>query len=171
MGEVDAIVSMTSAAIRVVTICQSYGLPALLNLEKYGVKLMDGHKLENADGQEIVQGEWVTISSRNRCIYKGTARFKPARLIRYMREEHVELETDEVEAFDQMAQAYRQYNELISNLKLNQILSLTEIIRLVVLEFRGETEKAKNLVNSWFDHNSDLYVEGVFQSDMGDHLK
>ncbi len=171
MGEVDAIASMTSAAIHVVTICQSYGLPALLNLEKYGVKFSGDHRLENADGQEIVQGDWVTISSRNRCIYKGTARFKPARLIRYMRGEHVELEIDEVEAFDQMAQAYRQYNELISNLKLNQILSLTEIIRLVVLEFRGETEKAKNLVNSWFDHNSDLYVDGVFQSDMGDHLK
>jgi hypothetical protein len=171
MGEVDAIVSMTSAAIHVVTICQSYGLPALLNLEKYGVEFMDEHKLENADGQEIVQGDWVTISSRNRCIYKGTARFKPARLIRHMRGEHVELEIDEVEAFDQMAQAYRQYNELISNLKLNQILSLTEIIRLVVLEFRGETEKAKDLVNSWFDHNSNLYVEGVFQSGMGDHLK
>jgi hypothetical protein len=171
MGEVDAIASMTSAAIHVVTICQSYGLPALLNLEKYGVKLIDGHRLENADGQKIVQGDWVTVSSRNRCIYKGTARFKPARLIRYMRAEQVELEIDEVEAFEQMAQAYRQYNELISNLKLNQILSLTEIIRLVVLEFRGETEKAKNLVNSWFDHNSSLYVDGVFQSDMGDHLK
>ena len=171
MGEVDAIVSMTSAAIHVVTICQSYGLPALLNLKKYGAKFSEDGRLINADGQEIVQGDWVTISSRNRCIYKGTARFKPARLIRYMRGEHVELESNEFEAFDQMAQAYRQYNELISNLKLNQILSLTEIIRLVVLEFRGETEKAIDLVNSWFDHNSSLYVDGVFQSDMGDHLK
>lgn len=171
MGEVDAITSMTSAAIHVVTICQSYGLPALLNLEKYGVKFRGDRKLVNADGEEIAQGDWVTISSRNRCIYKGTARFKPARLIRYMRREHVELESNELEAFDQMAQAYRQYNELISNLKLNQILSLTEIIRLVVLEFRGETEKAIDLVNSWFDHNSDLYVDGVFQSDMGDHIK
>ena len=171
MGEVDAIVSLTSAAIHVVTICQSYGLPALLNLEKNGVQLVDGKILVNSAGQEIREGDWITISSRNRCIYKGRAKFRPARLIRYMNGEKVELEEDEVEAFAQMALAYREYNTLVKNLKLDQILSLTELIRLVILEFRGETERAKSLVNNWFDRNMDLYVDGVFMSDMGDHLK
>lgn len=171
MGEVDAIASLTSAAIHVVTICQSYGLPALLNLEKNGVQLADKRLLVNAAGQEIREGDWITVSSRNRCIYKGRAKFRPARLIRYMSGQKVELEEDEVEVFAQMAKAYGGYNELVKNLKLDQILSLTELIRLVILEFRGETERAKSLVNNWFDHNKDLYVDGVFTSDMGDHLK
>ena len=171
MGEVDAIASLTSAAIHVVTICQSYGLPALLNLEKNGVQLVDKRMLVSASGQEIREGDWVTISSRNRCIYKGRAKFRPARLIRYMNGQKVELEEDEVKAFAQMAKAYGDYNALVKNLKLDQILSLTELIRLVILEFRGETERAKSLVNNWFDHNKDLYVDGVITSDMGDHLK
>jgi hypothetical protein len=170
MGEVDAIVSLTSAAIHVVTICQSYGLPALLNLAAYGVKLLDGDRLVSPSGQEINEGDWITVSSRNRCIYKGQAKFRPARLMRYMNGEPVELQDDEVEAFAQMAKAYRDYHELVMNLKLGHVLNLTEIIRLVILKFRGEEEKASGLVNRWFDRNTDLYVDGVLQSDMGDHL-
>ena len=39
MREMDAIISLTSAAVHVVTICQSLGIPALLSLEKNGVTL------------------------------------------------------------------------------------------------------------------------------------
>jgi hypothetical protein len=173
MGEVDAIVSLTSAAIHVITICQSFGLPALLDLEKHGVRMLEegGRRLVNEAGIEIEEGEWVTISSRKRCLYKGQAQFKSARLIRYMRGDPVTLEPTEVFAFEQMSRAYREYNQLVADLRLGEVLSLAEIIRLVALEFRGETEKASKLVNSWFDRNTDLYVEGVFKSDMGDHLK
>lgn len=173
MGEVDAIVSLTSAAIHVITICQSFGLPALLDLEKHGVRMIEqgGRRLVNETGIEIKEGEWVTISSRKRCLYKGKVRFKPARLIRYMKGDSVTLEPPEVIVFEQMSCAYRAYNQLVADLRLGEVLSLAEIIRLVALEFRGEREKAADLVNSWFDRNTELYVEGVFKSDMGDHLQ
>jgi len=170
MSEVNAIVSLTSAAIHVVTICQSYGLPALLDLEAHGAKLRPEGRLVNEDGLELKEGDWITVSSRNRCLYKGRARFRPARLIRYMHNEPVHLEPDEVETFAQMAQAYRGYQELVAGLNLDQIRSLTDIIRLVILEFRGESHKAQSLVNRWFDRNTPLYLDGVFASDMGDHL-
>lgn len=171
MGEVDAIVSLTSAAIHVITICQSFGLPALLDLHKNGARMEGHNRLVNEAGVEIEEGDWVTISSRKRCLYKGQARFKPARLMRYMKGESVTLEPPEVTAFEQMARAYREYNLLVADLRLGEVLSLAEIIRLVALEFRGEREKASGLVNSWFDRNTETYVDGVFKSDMGDHLK
>jgi hypothetical protein len=49
MQEVDAILS-PSAAIHVVTICQSFGIPALLNLERDGIALKPERCLVNADG-------------------------------------------------------------------------------------------------------------------------
>ena len=83
MREVDAIVSLTSAAIHVATICQSYGLPALLNLEADGVAFSTEGTLINSKGMEIREGDWVTLSSRNRCLYKGAASYRQARLIRF----------------------------------------------------------------------------------------
>ena len=85
MREVDAIISLTSAAVHVVTICQSLGIPALLNLERHGVGLHAGG-LVNSAGCMINEGDWITISSRRRTIYQGQAKFTPARLLRYMRE-------------------------------------------------------------------------------------
>jgi hypothetical protein len=35
---------------------------------------------------------------------------------------------------------------------------------------RGESEEAKQLVNSWFDDREQLYIEEVLKSDIGDHL-
>jgi len=171
MSEVDAILSLTSAAIHVVTICQSYGLPGLLNLESEGVELTLDKRLINTNGLMIREGDWITLSSRNRCLFLGCAQYRPARLLRYINAEKVHLLPEEEEAFAAMARAYRGYNELLTNFKLDQIASLKEIIRLVILDFRGESRRAGDLVNQWFDHNHDLYVEEVFKSDMGDHLK
>jgi len=170
MSEMDAIISLASAAIHVVTICQSYGLPALLNLEKEGIRLTYDQRLVSESGAEIKEGDWITISSRTHSLYKGKARFTPARLIRYMRGEKVDLEPDEERAFASMAQAYQAYNALMANLRYNEKINLTEIIRLVVMEFRGETEEAGTLVNDWFDRNKDIYVEEIFKCVMGDHL-
>ena len=141
-----------------------------MNLSKEGVSLLETGILLNSSGDMILEGDWVTVSSRNRCLYRGKAQFRPARLIRYMKGETVALEAGEVEAFEHMSQAYKKYNGLITDLRSEQILSLSEIIRLVVLEYRGETDKAKDLVNHWFDTHSGLYIDGVFKSEMGDHL-
>lgn len=171
MREMDALLSLTSAAIHVVTICQSFGLPALLNLERSGVRMLTGGSLINGEGDIVREGDWVTLSSHHRCLYLGRARFRPARLLRYMRGEPVNLEESERPAFALIAKAYGAYNDLIANLRLEQISSLQEIIRLVILDLRGESERASDLVNAWFDRNRALYVEEVLKSDMGDHLK
>lgn len=170
MREMDAIISLTSAAIHVVTICQSLGMPALLSLEKDGVSLQPGGRLVNSSGKKIKEGDWITISSRRQALYEGKAKFKPARLLRYMRGEPVQIDEEEKETFASMAYAYRYYQQLIRGLKLEQISTLNDVIRLVNLELRGESEEARQLVNGWFDDHDILYMEEVLKSDMGDHL-
>ncbi len=58
MREMDAIISLTSAAVHVVTICQSLGIPALLSLEKHGVTLQPSGGLVNSSGRQIKEGDW-----------------------------------------------------------------------------------------------------------------
>ncbi|MBI5482527.1 MAG: hypothetical protein HY906_26970 [Deltaproteobacteria bacterium] len=170
MREVDAIISLTSAAIHVVTICQSFGSPGLLSLEKFGIALQPGGRLVSAGGREIAEGDWITISSRRQTLFKGHAKFKPARLLHYLKGEPIELEEDEQQAFADMAYAYRYYQQLVRGMQLSQISKLNELIRLVNLELRGEAEEARTLVRSWFDGHESRYVEEVLASDMGDHL-
>jgi hypothetical protein len=170
MREVDAILSLTSAAIHVVTICQSLGIPALLNLEKSGASWEPGGRLVNSFGREIKEGDWITLSSRRRTIYEGKARFKPARLLRYMKGEPVELNEEDRKAFASIAYSYRYYQQLIRGLTVEQVSTLNEVIRLVNFEMRGESEEATQLVNSWFDDREQLYIEEVLRSDIGDHL-
>jgi len=170
MREVDAILSLTSAAIHVVTICQSLGIPALLNLEKNGVSWELGGRLRNSSGKEIKEGDWITLSSRRRTIYEGKAKFKPARLLRYMKGESLEIDEEEKKTFASIAYAYRYYQQLIRSRAAEQVSTLNEVIRLVNFEMRGESEEAKHLVNSWFDDREQLYIEEVLKSDIGDHL-
>ena len=170
MREVDAILSLTSAAIHVVTICQSMGIPALLNLEKNGVSWEPRGNLVNSSGREIKEGDWITLSSRRRTIYEGKAKFKPARLLRYMKGEPIELDEGDSKAFASIAYAYRYYQQLIKGLRVEHVSTLNEVVRLVNFEMRGESEEAKKLVNSWFDDREQLYIEEVLKSDIGDHL-
>jgi hypothetical protein len=170
MREMDAIMSLSAAAIHVVTICQSIGIPALLNLEKDGVSLQPDGRLVNRLGREIKEGDWITISSRRQALYQGKAKFKAARFLRYMKGEPARMNEDEKKIFASIAYAYRYYHQLIRGLRLEQISTLNELIRLVNLELRGESEQARQLVNGWFDEHEALYVEELLKSDMGDHL-
>ena len=170
MREMDAVLSLASAAVHVVTICQSLGIPALLSLEKNGVTLQPGGRLVNSSGREIKEGDWITISSRRRTLYEGKARFKPARLLRYMRGEPVEMDDEEAKVFASIAYAYRYYQKLTRGLEADQISTLSEVTRLVNFEFRRESKEAGQLVNSWFDEREVLYTEEVLKSDIGDHL-
>ncbi len=170
MREMDAIISLTSAAVHVVTICQSLGVPALLSLEKNGATLLPDGRLVNSFGMEIREGDWITVSSRRRTLYEGKAKFKPARLLRYMRGEPVELDEEERKVFAAMAYSYRYYKQLTRGLEVDQISTLSEVVRLVDFELRGESEEARQLVNGWFDEREALYMEEVLKSDIGDHL-
>ncbi len=170
MREVDAIVSLTSAAIHVVTICQSFGIPALLNLEAQGVRLESDGRLVNSSGKQIKEGDWITISSRMKSLFWGKANFRAARLMRYMKREKVDLDEHEKKIFADMAYAYRYYRKILKGLQLGHVSTLNELIRLVNIDLRQETEKADKFVCGWFDSHESLYVEGVLKSDMGDHL-
>ncbi|MGB9105388.1 MAG: hypothetical protein WCC59_11565 [Terriglobales bacterium] len=171
MGEVDAVLSLTSAAVHVVTICQSLGIPALLNLEKYGVTLHPDGRLRNFSGSEIREGDWITISSRRNVVYQGKAKFTPARLLRYMKGEHMAEEgSAEDREFATVAYAYRYYQQLVRGLTVDKISSLSEVMRLVNFELRSESEEARQLVNGWFDERETVYMEEVLKSDIGDHL-
>ena len=170
MREVDAILSLTSAAVHVVTICQSLGIPALLNLEKYGVVLHPEGRLVNSSGGELHQGDWITVSSRRHTVYRGSAKYTPARLLRYMRGEPVEIDPEEAKMFASVAYAYRYYQQLVRGLTVDHIATLNEVTRLVNFELRGEPEDARQLVNGWFDEREGLYIEEVLKSDIGDHL-
>jgi hypothetical protein len=169
MREMDSIISLTSAAVHVVTICQSLGIPALLSLEKNGVT-RSPEGLVNSDGQEIKEGDWITVSSRRRSIYQGKAKFKPARLLRYMKGEPVEMDDAERKSFASIAYAYRYYQQLTRALAVDQISTLSEVVRLVNFELRADSDEARQLVNGWFDERETVYMEEVLKSDIGDHL-
>ncbi len=170
MREMDAILSLTSAAVHVVTICQNLGIPALLSLEKNGVTLYPEGRLVNSAGREIREGDWMTISSRRQAMYEGQGKYKPARLLRYMKGEPVEIAPEEMEAFRSVAYAYRYYLQLVKGLMAGQITTLDELTRLVNVELREQPEEAVQLVNQWFRDHELLYVEQVLKCDIGDHL-
>ena len=172
MREMDAIISLTSAAVHVVTICQSLGIPGLLSLEKSGVHLeqREDGGLINSEGVEIREGDWITISSRLATVYIGRAHFRPGRLLRFMQGESFALAEDEKSSFTQIAYAFRYYQQLNRGLEFDQSSTLGEVIRLVNFELRTDTDSARRLVNAWFDNHEALYTEDVLKSDIGDHL-
>ncbi len=170
MREMDAIISLTSAAIHVVTICHSLGIPALLSLERNGVELRSGEYLVNLEGREIREGDWITLSSRRHTLFVGEAKFAPGRLLRYMKGEPIELEQEERNTFASIAYAYRYYQQLTKDLAADQTSTLSEVTRLVNFELRRESDEARRLVNGWFDERETMYMEEVLKSDIGDHL-
>jgi hypothetical protein len=172
MREMDAIISLTWAAIHVVTICQSLGIPALLSLESFGVNLMLGGLL-NSVGDEIREGDWITISSSTSTIYEGEAKPKKdklGRLVRYMNGERITLDDEERKSFDSISYAFRYFQLMNRNIERDQATTINEVIRLVNFELRGEPEDARKLVNGWYDNHELMYMEEVLKSDIGDHL-
>lgn len=171
MQEMDAILSLTSAAIHVVTICQGFGSPSLLSLETDGVRLDEERRcLINAAGDTIQEGDWVTLSSRRQALYKGRARFTPARLLSYMRGEQVPLDEEEKPVFKSLAYAYHYYQRLMRATQTDQISRLSELVRIVNLDLRGADHEARTLINGWFDGREGSYVEEVLRCELGDHL-
>ena len=72
MREMDAIISLTSAAIHVVTICHSLGIPALLSLEKNGVDVAAGRTPRQFQRQGNPRGRLDhTFLAGGRTLYHG----------------------------------------------------------------------------------------------------
>ncbi len=173
LNEVHAILSMTPAAIHVVTACRGYGIPALLHLHNYGIRFeqIDGETVVvNRDGLVLHELDPVTVSSRQQTIYKGTADFKPARFTKYLRGEPVDLSPDEVEFFSEMKSAYEDYQEIVTSQQASVIDDLDKLARLIRCELQDRPDTAKGIVNNWYADHSDQYVRQVLESKMGSHL-
>ncbi|MBR3725741.1 MAG: hypothetical protein IKN11_10195 [Bacteroidales bacterium] len=174
LNEIDAILSMTPAAIHVVTACRGYGIPALLDLHSYGISFQrdpDGTlKVVNSDGLELRELDNITISSKHQTIYKGTADYKPARFTKYLRGKPVTLSPDEVRFFSEMKSAYEDYQEIVTSQQASVIDDLDKLARLIRCELQDRPDTAKGIVNNWYDNHSDQYVRQVLESKMGSHL-
>jgi len=168
MGEVDAILSCTPAAIHVITACRGYGVPAFLNLEKFGVKLSE-NKMTNKSGEVINEGDWITISSKLQKIFIGKAQYEPARFRNYLNGEKFEMQNKEERVFINLAKAFHEYDKLVANIKLDRIVKIDELVKLIHNNMRNKPAEATKLINSWFDINTNLYIEQILESEMGAH--
>lgn len=196
LNEVHAIFSMTPAAIHVVTACRGYGIPAFMDLQNYGIRLVNPHSeqipenpknlenqetpenpsnqhnppyLVNADGLELHEMDRITISSKQQTIFKGTADFKPARFTKYLNGDPVTLTPDEEVFFAEMKSAYTTYQEIVTSSQASVIDDIDKLARLIRLELQDHPQTAENIVNRWYGENAQQYVRQVLQSKMGSH--
>lgn len=168
LNEVDAILSMMPAAIHVVTACRGYGIPAFMDLGSYGIGMV-GDAIVNADGVTINEGELLTVSSRRQSIYKGQANFRPARFTKYLQGASVELSDEERVFFEEMRQAYQQYQRIVGSQQVAHITDIGKLARLIRLDMQDKPRQAADIVNAWYETRPADYIDGVMQSRMGDH--
>ena len=64
---------------------------------------------------------------------------------------------------------FSQLNKVVENLELDQISELDDLIKLIRNDLKKKPEKAKKIVNSWFDSNTEYYVEQILLSELGSH--
>lgn len=168
LNEMDAILSMTPAAIHVVTACRGYGIPAFLNLEKNGIR-MEGNSLVNADGMRIGEFEWITLSSKTASVYKGDARYKPSRFYDYLHGAELEMNAKEERVFVNMKNAYEKYTAIIDSIKVPDIVDLNTLTRLIRNDLTDRPDVGRDIVNKWFAANMSEYVSQLMESNMGSH--
>lgn len=169
LGELDAILSLSPAAIHVVTACRGYGIPALMDIHSYGIR-KEGDSLINPQGLVIREGDKITISSKRQTIYKGVADYKPARFTKYLQGQTVTFEQGEEPIFRQMKDAYLRYQQIVTSDKASFITDVNKLARLIRCDLQDKPSVARGIVNNWYSDNAELYVEQVLQSKMGDHL-
>ncbi|MEZ4386007.1 MAG: hypothetical protein R3D98_00230 [Candidatus Krumholzibacteriia bacterium] len=172
MQEVDGIVSLSPAAIHVVTTAQTMGIPALLDLVEAGLQLTPkGDALVAANGHRLVEGDWVTISSRKKTLYAGKAAFTTARLMRYLAGEDVELEPEERARFASLARDYREFQALLDSAGTQEYTSLQELGRAVRSgPLKDDPERARTFITRGFDRDLPGLVEALLATDLGMHL-
>lgn len=170
LNEVDAIMSLTPAAIHVVTACRGYGIPAFLNLSNFGTTL-ENNTLRNSEGKALKTGDWITLSSKRKTIYEGRATFKPARFRKYLNNEPVELNADDSKVFAELKLAYATYQDIINSSHVNFITDINSLARLISYDLNANPQKASDVVNTWYSINPELYQNQVLDSKMGSHLE
>jgi hypothetical protein len=172
MQKVDGICSLSPAAIHVVTTAQNLGIPALLNLEESGISFSESPRaLVNSSGESIPEGSWVTISSRNKMLYAGRAVFAPARLLRFMAGEDIDLTAAETAYFRRIADSYREYKGILEGAEVSEFNSLKDLGHAALYgKLKDDPRAAGNFVNLCFDLNRDRLVKGLLEATLGTHL-
>ena len=168
---VSGICSLSPAAIHVVTAAQNLGIPSLLNLEGDGVRI-DAEKREmiNAEGRIVREGDWVTISSRWRCLFLGKAVYAPARLLRFMAGENVEIKPAERPRFEQMARDYAAYRTILESVGADEFTSLQDLGHALRYGRLRQNPRAAEFVNRSFDLNEPRLIERLNEATLGTHL-
>ncbi len=172
MQKVGGICSLSPAAIHVVTTAQNLGIPSLLNLEGSGVRIDEAERcLSNQAGRRLREGDWVTISSRKGTLYAGQALFKPARLLRMMAGETVELSAAERPRFEQLARDYGEYRAILESVDASTFCSLQDLGHAIRYgELRDAPERARELVNRCCEERAPGLVERLLETTLGMHL-
>ncbi len=172
MQSASAICSLSPAAIHVVTSAQNLGIPALLNLEESGVTLDAANRqLINREGLVIREGDWVTVSSRNKTLFIGKAVFAPARLLRFMAGEDVPLSPAERPRFENLASTYREYRRILESAKTSALESLQDLGHAVLYgRFRDDPRSAAELAKRSLETNLKLAAARLLDVTLGTHL-
>lgn len=172
MQSVHGICSLSPAAIHVVTTAQTLGIPSLLDLEKDGVRMGDdGASLVAADGTRLVEGDWVTVSSRQQTLFVGQATFLTARLLRFMDGETMDLSPKEHAAFTRLASYYGQYQSLLDEVDATGFDSLQDLGQSIRGgRLRDRPDRAAEFVNQSTAANKSRIVERLFNTTLGMHL-
>lgn len=172
MQKVRGICSLSPAAIHVVTTAQNLGIPALLNLEADLVRIdTAGRRLVNGTGRAVCEGDWVTISSRHRTLYIGRAVFAPARLLRFMAGEAVELSATERPRFERLADYYHEYRRILESVDASGFESIEDLGHAIRYgELRGDPVRAREFVNRCFDARAESLVQRLLETTLGMHL-
>ena len=173
LNEVDAIMSITPAAIHVVTACRGYGIPAFMDLQHHGINLLRDNEgkpfLCNADGHCLREGDKITLSSRRQSIFHGVADYKPARFSKYIQGQPVQLNDEEKIFFNDMRDAYQCYQEIVTEDQASYITDVNKLARLIRCDLQNKPRIARTIVNNWYSQNADRYIAQVLKSRMGDH--
>ena len=171
MQTVQGIASLTPAAIHIITCAQNMGIPSLLNLEDDGVCLgLHKRCLKNSKGDIIREGEWVTLSSRQKTLYRGKAVFTAARLLRFMAGEPVDLKPGETETFRKFAEYYNAYRTIMDQLSAPELYTLQELGQMILYgKLKNSQEAARQFVNTCYEANRTHLIDGLLQVTLGSH--
>ncbi|MGA2263085.1 MAG: hypothetical protein ABSH28_16840 [Acidobacteriota bacterium] len=172
MQKVSGICSLSPAAIHVVTTAQNLGIPALLNLEESGLRIdAEARRLLGRNAAEIGEGDWVTISSRYATLYAGQAVYAPARLLRLMAGEAVDIDPADRPRFERLAADYRQYRRILEAVDATHFASLQDLGHAIRYgELRDDHERAVEIVNRCFDLRAEGLALRLLETTLGMHL-
>ena len=170
MQSASGICSLSPAAIHVVTSAQNLGIPVLLNLEEAGVRLdAAARTLVNQEGFVIREGDWVSISSRLRTLYAGKAVFAPARLLRFMAGESVELTAAERPRFEALSSCYREFRAILEGVDATRFETLQDLGHAIQYGRLQDDPRKEDFVNRSFDANRATLAERLFEVTLGSH--